>query len=136
MRYDGQTGAYLGVFADTPMLRNPFDLKFGDDGHLYVSDTNPAQSAVYRFDGASGAFLGSFAQGVPLRQPVFITFMPQSCDPCDANCDGTVDGFDIEPFISLLTGGPGCSPCVGDANGDGTVDAFDIEPFIECLVGP
>ncbi len=56
------------------------------------------------------------------------------CDPCDTNCDGTVDAFDIEPFIDLLLGGPRpCAPCAGDANGDGTVDAFDIEPFIECL---
>jgi hypothetical protein len=59
------------------------------------------------------------------------------CDPCDANCDGVVDAFDIEPFITLLTGGgSGCAPCTGDVNGDGAIDAFDIEPFIECLVGP
>jgi hypothetical protein len=59
-----------------------------------------------------------------------------SCDPCDTNCDGTVDAFDIEPFIDVLLGGSGCSPCAADANGDGAVDAFDIEPFINCLVGP
>jgi sugar lactone lactonase YvrE len=58
------------------------------------------------------------------------------CDPCDVNCDGVVDAFDIEPFIGLLTGGGSpCAPCAGDANGDGTVDAFDIEPFIDCLSG-
>jgi hypothetical protein len=57
-------------------------------------------------------------------------------DPCDTNCDTVVDAFDIEPFISVLLGGPGCSICAGDANGDMVVDAFDIEPFIACLVGP
>ncbi len=60
------------------------------------------------------------------------------CDPCDANCDGIVDAFDIEPFIELLVS-PNpfpCSSCAADANQDGVVDAFDIEPFIECLVGP
>ncbi len=56
-----------------------------------------------------------------------------SCDPCDANCDGVIDAFDIEPFIATLGGAPGCSPCAGDANGDGTIDAFDVEPFINCL---
>ncbi len=60
------------------------------------------------------------------------------CDPCDANCDGAVDAFDIEPFIDVLVN-PNpmpCSSCAGDANGDMVVDAFDIEPFINCLVGP
>jgi hypothetical protein len=58
------------------------------------------------------------------------------CDPCDANCDGAIDAFDIEAFINILLGGTGCSACAGDTNGDGAVDAFDIEPFIACLVGP
>ncbi len=59
------------------------------------------------------------------------------CDPCDTNCDGAIDAFDIEPFINILVGGgPGCSPCAADVDGNGTVDAFDIEPFINCLVGP
>jgi hypothetical protein len=58
------------------------------------------------------------------------------CEPCDLNCDGVVDAFDIEPFISVLLGGQGCSGCAGDANGDGSVDAFDIEPFIDCLIEP
>jgi hypothetical protein len=60
------------------------------------------------------------------------------CNPCDTNCDGTVDAFDIEPFIDLLvspTPSP-CSSCAADVNQDGVVDAFDIEPFIACLVGP
>ncbi len=58
------------------------------------------------------------------------------CEPCDANCDGTIDAFDIEPFIAILTGGPACSACAADADGNGVVDAFDIEPFIACLTGP
>jgi bacillopeptidase F len=59
-----------------------------------------------------------------------------SCEPCDANCDGVIDAFDIEPFIAILTGGQGCSPCAADTDGNGVVDAFDIEPFINCLTGP
>ncbi len=56
------------------------------------------------------------------------------CDPCDMNCDGNINAFDIEPFLDLLFGpGPPCAPCPGDVNGDGTIDAFDIEPFLECL---
>ncbi len=59
------------------------------------------------------------------------------CEPCDVNCDGNVDAFDIEAFLGVLLGSANpCSNCAADANGDGFVDAFDVEPFIECLVGP
>jgi len=63
----------------------------------------------------------------------------------DANCDGNVDGFDIQPFVLALTNpsaweaiyGPlGCDLlCVADCNGSGTVDGFDIQPFVQILVG-
>ncbi len=81
----------------------------------------------------SQSFSNSYAPHLRLkRAPLGV-----GCDPCDANCDGAVDAFDIEPFINILVGGgPGCSSCAADVNADGTVDAFDIEPFIECLVGP
>ncbi len=65
----------------------------------------------------------------------------QRFDLGDMNCDGTVDAFDIEPFISALldpqsyaTRYPGCDALLGDLNSDGIVDAFDIEPFIHVLV--
>ena len=62
----------------------------------------------------------------------------QTCEPCDTNCDGFVDAFDVEPFLDLLFGSIAvpCSPCAGDANGDGVVDAFDIESFLVCLFAP
>jgi hypothetical protein len=61
---------------------------------------------------------------------------------CDVNCDGTVDAFDIDPFVLALTDQaayeakyPDCSYlCSADTNGDGKVDAFDIDPFVECLL--
>jgi hypothetical protein len=76
LRYDGGTGAFLGVFAgddpSTPAdegggLERPLGLTFGPDGNLYVAnasyltDKNPA---VLCFQGPSGpapgAFLGNF----------------------------------------------------------------------------
>ena len=56
------------------------------------------------------------------------------CDPCDMNCDGDVNAFDIEPFLDLLFSHElPCNVCAGDLNGDGAVNAFDIEPFLNCL---
>ena len=56
------------------------------------------------------------------------------CNPADANCDGEINAFDIEPFLGLLFAGDlPCLACTGDVNGDGNIDAFDIEPFLGCL---
>lgn len=57
------------------------------------------------------------------------------CNPCDANCDGSVDLLDVEPFIKLLLGtDEPCLQCAGDVNGDGSVDLSDVEAFISCLL--
>ena len=62
----------------------------------------------------------------------------------DANCDGVVNSFDIDPFVLALTdpaawegtyGGACTALCVGDCNGDGAVNSFDIDPFVELMVG-
>lgn len=56
------------------------------------------------------------------------------CEPCDTNCDGSVDLTDVEPFIELLLGGSPCAECAGDTNNDGSVDLGDVEGFISCLI--
>jgi len=56
----------------------------------------------------------------------------------DVNCDGLVNSFDLDPFISCLVSGtpyPGCSCDRADINCDGTVNSFDIDPFVLCLTG-
>lgn len=56
--------------------------------------------------------------------------------PCDTNCDGSVNGFDVDSFVGLLTGaGTACAPCSGDVNDDGSVNGFDVEPFVDALTG-
>jgi hypothetical protein len=82
-RYDGTTGAFLGAFVSpsddglspgSSGLRRPFDLLFGPDGNLYVSDVG----AVKRYDGVSGAFLGDFVppRSGGLSTPGGLTFTP------------------------------------------------------------
>ncbi len=65
--------------------------------------------------------------------------------PADANCDGAVDFFDIDPFVIAVVDGelawmdyfggtPPCDfLCVNDLDGSGTVDFFDIDPFVVCV---
>lgn len=62
----------------------------------------------------------------------------------DCNCDGLVNLFDIDCFVSAIVYGetlwPGrwnenCSfCCVNDVNSDGAVNNFDIDAFIDCIV--
>ncbi|MCG3125293.1 MAG: hypothetical protein CHACPFDD_00111 [Phycisphaerae bacterium] len=66
----------------------------------------------------------------------YVAFTPAACLPCDTNCDGSVNGFDVDSFVEVLTsGGTPCSPCAGDVNSDGSVSGFDIDGFVACLGG-
>lgn len=60
----------------------------------------------------------------------------------DLNCDGSINNFDIDPFVQALTDPdgyaamyPNCNIILADINGDGVVNNFDIDPFVVCLVG-
>lgn len=58
----------------------------------------------------------------------------------DMNCDGTINGFDIEPFVVAITDPdafahrwPDCEVARADVNADGSSNAGDIEVFKEVL---
>ena len=89
-------------------------------------------------DGVGDLAVGAYgdSDGGSRRGAVWMLFLDGvPCDPCDMNCDGSIDAFDIEPFLDLLfdPNATPCNTCTGDVNADGTVDAFDIEPFLACL---
>ncbi|MBU0639494.1 MAG: hypothetical protein KKB50_11565 [Planctomycetes bacterium] len=60
----------------------------------------------------------------------------------DLNCDGTVDGFDVDAFMLALmypdryaTTYPDCDIKLADCNADGLVNGFDIDSFVALLTG-
>jgi serine protease AprX len=60
----------------------------------------------------------------------------------DLNCDGAVNGYDIDPFVLALTSPddyavqyPLCDYMLADTNGDGAVNGYDIDPFVAALTG-
>ncbi|MCG3127027.1 MAG: hypothetical protein CHACPFDD_01883 [Phycisphaerae bacterium] len=61
----------------------------------------------------------------------------------DANCDGHVDGFDVDGFVLLLTDPsaydalfPDCDgQTFCDMNDDGSVNGFDVDGFVDALTG-
>ena len=70
--------------------------------------------------------------------PVFtMTFCNVDCLPGDVNADGSVDFFDIDPFVTRLVAPDEAdgAACAADVNGDGAVNFFDIDPFVQLLVG-
>ncbi|MCG3126111.1 MAG: hypothetical protein CHACPFDD_00941 [Phycisphaerae bacterium] len=65
----------------------------------------------------------------------------QRYSPGDLNCDGSVDGFDVEPFLLALTDPhlygvvyPACDAMLADVNADNSLNGFDIEPFVGILL--
>jgi murein tripeptide amidase MpaA len=67
---------------------------------------------------------------------------PAGCPPAlgDLNCDGQINGYDIDPFVLALTDGaayaaefPSCDRMLADTNGDGEVNGYDIDPFVILL---
>jgi len=81
--------------------------------------------------GPDGVAHGDFFEHVPL----------DTVRVGDANCDGSVDFADINPFVRALIGQavyvanhPDCRWLNADIDGDGDVNFDDIRPFVKCLV--
>lgn len=57
-KFDGSTGAFLGIFASGNGLSKTDSFDFGLDGNLYVASRTA--NKVTRFDGMTGAFIDEF----------------------------------------------------------------------------
>jgi hypothetical protein len=92
---------------------------------------NHAKITVMRFTGD-----GNPTSGAVYWDDITYQQLPPVA-PCDAdvNCDGSVDGFDVE-VMEQAVGGDMSNFCQPDAdfNGDGSVDGFDVEA-VEQVVG-
>ena len=76
LRFNGQTGAYMGVFASGGGLGLPRGLKFGPDGNLYVV-SGQAGGYILRYNGTTGTYIDKFASG-NLMNPIDLTFGPDN----------------------------------------------------------
>jgi WD40 repeat protein len=73
LRYDGSTGAFLGIFASGGLLDVPLGLTIGPDGNVYVLSSGNGKILVYD---TAGTFVRTFAAGAELDRPVFGAFGP------------------------------------------------------------
>ncbi|MGH6961312.1 MAG: hypothetical protein ACREE7_12565, partial [Dongiaceae bacterium] len=106
--------------------------------------------------GFAGAFIGDYQQiaaAGPLVYPCYMSahqgtqhYYTHQIDvrglAGDANCDGEVNNFDIDPFVLALldpvayqAAFPDCDIDHADVDGDGAVTNFDIDPFVELVLG-
>ncbi|MBU0640139.1 MAG: hypothetical protein KKB50_14835 [Planctomycetes bacterium] len=73
----------------------------------------------------------------------YVSALVTGLGPGDLNCDGAVNGFDIDPFLLVLGGTPPyddyyaqypwCDHMQADVNGDGVINGFDIDAFVTLL---
>ncbi len=68
-------------------------------------------------------------------------FLMSPYDAGDMNCDGSLNGFDIEAFVAALLDlndyaarFPACNALNADVNHDGSVNGLDIQPFVALLM--
>ena len=113
---------------------------------LVASDNTQAdQFGEYLALGDGFAFIGARRVNVVgIDSGAAYIYDLSSClpSPGDLNCDGRLDGADIDPFFlalgdpaAYLLQFPTCDPLNGDMNGDGRLDGGDIDPFFACLGG-
>ena len=99
------------------------------------------QITLIQSDGVIGEFSSVNIQGTPdgfeaeveIDNGNVILVLTDAILLGDVNLNGTVDFFDISPFISLLSGDGFLDQA--DINRDGIVNFFDISPFISILSG-
>jgi len=105
LRYDGTTGAFVGVFAAGGGLDGPVDLVFGPDDNLYVA--SETTNNVKRFNGTTGVFIDDFVttNTAALLLPYGLVFGPdhnlyvssnffrQSVFRYDGNTGALIDSF-------------------------------------------
>jgi len=103
MRFDEDTGAYLGVFG---IVDGPFASQIGFDGDLFVSSHNTGE--VLRYDSATGAYKGAFikAHEGGLTSPTAPNFGPDGLVYVGDLASNTVLRYDRDGnFIDVFADG-------------------------------
>ncbi|MBU0640367.1 MAG: hypothetical protein KKB50_16000 [Planctomycetes bacterium] len=127
---------------------DPIDLdgdgQFNDD--VYINSFQP--NDLHLTDDRMVYFLATLRNGVgtSLGDAFLRMQLPPAYALGDLNCDGMVNGFDIDAFVLALNATPpdypeyyavypDCDHMLADINQDGLVNGFDIDAFVALLGG-
>ncbi len=110
------------------------------DGNYFEATPLDLDRHARRIDDPATADTGNGT--APIVDRGAYEFSPATSPLGDMNCDGSVNGFDIDPFTLALSDPagyaaayPACDINNGDVNVDGSVNGFDIDPFVGLLGG-
>jgi len=127
--FQAELDLFLGLPAGTYFLAvSGFDTVHGDS---FTATSMSAEANTYTLNYNGQTTNGALTAGVV----DFFSFEVGGSGGLlgDINLDGSVDFFDIQPFIDLLSNQ--MFQFEGDIDGSGAVDFFDIQPFIDILAG-
>jgi hypothetical protein len=140
LEFNGQTGAFVRRFnrggtATVLTLDDPWGIRIGPDGHVYVSRhfvprLHINRTRIYKFDIRNGNFLHNYVNGhaTNLWLATGFDFMPGTRTDCNRNL--LPDGCDVTSGYSAdenRNGRPDeCETCPGDINVDHVVDQADL----------
>lgn len=125
-------GTYAALSTDCTVLWSSRGRDAGLDGTWDVGSSGDYFFLDVDGDGSFETTEAYFFGGSQYFQANFLLAF-DACIPCDLDCNGTVNPFDINGFLAVLSGGSGCSPCAGDCDVNGTTNPFDINAFLACL---
>ncbi len=118
LRYNGKTGAFLGIFATASAW--PYDALFGPDGNLYVG---LAGGGVQRFNGTTGASMGMLIPMGPdeflgmlfHNGSILVTYMTSSNGQL-RRYDATTGAFIATLYSGFIGNGPRAPQLGPDGN--------------------
>ena len=104
LRFDGQTGDFIDVFASTNINRAGF-IAFRPDGLLYVCN---GDGRITRHNGTTGEFVDVFAQDPNLSFPVGLAWQGNHVYATDFNAPGNVVRLDATTgaFVEIFATEP------------------------------
>ncbi len=149
----GVVACLAGAHPDWPVDQMRSQLQFTAGDYAAYQTYDPLYVRGYGIANAAAAhdLVDCNRNGVPDGQDISggTSFdfndsgVPDECEGLgDMNCDGSLNGFDIQGFILALSDPtaygqsyPDCQFAHADVTGDGSVNGFDIQAFVALLGG-
>ena len=142
--FKNSTAAIFVLIAFTAPALADFDLSW----HTIDSGGGFSAGGGFALEGTIGQpDAGAMSGGNFTLTGGFWAAVDSAAPPCpgnhgDANCDGAINFFDIDPFLDALFEPAayaatycGGSLCAADTDCSDAVNFFDIDPFLTCLFG-
>lgn len=133
LEYNGSTGAFIGQWDDEFGVINPWGMRIGPNGNLFVAGFAGSQGRVLEYFEPEGRYYRSFVRGSGIFSlPTGLAFLPGSsndvngnwvldaCEPGDMDSDGITNINDNCPSVS--------NSAQTDSDSDGDGDACDNCP--------